>query len=439
MESNCIGGDGYKLFQMPNGIRVILDHNPTTQGVTTCIFVNGATRHEDADQNGIAHFLEHEFFKGTPKRPTQLDIAKEVVSRGAKNNAGTATDFTVYFIQAPAEFFEFTADIQSDMLMNPLFDAKEIETEKGVILQERAKYLDLPEVYISVLQDRVLFGADHPMGKDPVGTEELIKGYTRDDFIRFRNEWYHPSRLVLYVNANMNTGPQPFMEILEKYFGSYDGKAEIFITEQINASHFRNPEPRGDLIKKDTEQSHMSVAFPSYKRKHPKWMSSEVLACLLGGTMASRLFEEVRSKRGLAYSVQSYTDEYVEDGYMAVLAGLDSAKLQEALQVIGGILKAVRDDVTQEEVDNAKAFLKGESIRRWEMAMSKAIFYGKQALLDDSILNPADQLALIDEVTLDMVTDCAREICNPDMARFALIGPFDGYQNYLDTVVEAMK
>src|ERR671935_3067404 len=317
----------YELQRLPNNLRVLTAPMAHAQSVSCFVMLAAGSRYETSETNGIAHFSEHMFFKGTERRPTARDLAAEVDSIGGEFNAFTGKEYTGYFVRCAAEHRDTALDVLVDMLRRSKFDAEEIDREKGVIIEEMNMYFDTPRDYIGGVYDDLLYG-DQPLGWDIIGRKETIRAATRETFLDYLGRWYKPDRLTVGVGGKIGEG---LLERLDSLLGDLDGSAT------------GGPAPvelrENGAVKvytKASDQAHVCLGVRSYPLEHPDRYVLQVLATVLGGGMSSRLFSEVRERRGLAYYVFGTNHSYVEAGSLYSQAGVDINRIDEAVSTIVG-------------------------------------------------------------------------------------------------------
>ncbi len=408
----------FKKSELQNQSTLITIPNANTQAVTVLVMFPVGSRYETQELNGISHFIEHMMFKGTKKRPTTLDISKELDGLGAEYNAYTSKDYTGYYVRIDATKLETALDIVSDMLWNSVFDAEEIEREKGVIAEELHMYEDNPMRDIEEFLEEQLFSGS-PLGWKIGGTDKIIHKFTREQMVGFRDRFYTPDQMTVVVAGNT---PDNISERAEHYFGGAEREASQDI-DYIKHEFVESPQV---AVKwKDTEQAVMMVGFPAYSYTDKKLYALKLLHVILGGTMSSRLFIEIRERRGLAYVVRSDVSPYHETGAFSVKVGLLPEKSGDALKAIIGELKKIQENgVTEEELAQAKQNLRGRVMLSLENSSSLAEWYAHQWSLKGIMDTPEEQLAKLDEVTLDNILEVAQEVIQFDKMKVATIGPF---------------
>ena len=323
---------------------------PSFESATVLIMVGAGSRYETKLNNGISHFLEHMAFKGTKKRPSAIQMSGLIDSIGGEFNAFTTKEYTGYYIKSSKNNIELSFDLLSDMVQNSLLDEKEIEKEKGVILEEINLYEDTPMRNIGDIYERLLYG-DTPMGWDTAGEKDIIKKISRKDFLDYLKALYSPSNMVLAVAGGIEE--KGVLPLAEKYFSDMNSfqalKAAPIGEKQEKAKVSIKP--------KKTEQAHLAIGFRTVPLASPEKYPLSVLSSILGGGMSSRLFHEVREKRGLAYYVRSNSDQYTDAGSLVATAGVDPKRINEAIEVILSefqALKSGKKEISKEEHKKGK-------------------------------------------------------------------------------------
>jgi predicted Zn-dependent peptidase len=404
---------------LSNGLRIITVPMPSFESVTVMVMVGAGSRYENFNNNGISHFLEHMAFKGTKKRPTAMDIASIIDGVGGEFNAFTGKETTGYYIKSSNSHVSLCCDLLSDMLQNSLLDSLEIEKEKGVIIEEINMYEDTPMRKLGDVYEQLLYG-DTPMGWDIAGTKEVIRKIKRNDFIGYMKDLYSPHNMTVVIAGGITAKE---MEILiDKYFAQmrrFDiQKATKVLDDQIKPAFL--------LKEKKTEQVHLALGVRTVPLEHKDRYALDVLAAILGGGMSSRLFEEVREKRGLAYYVRSSSDMYTDCGTLVSTAGVDPTRVYDAVQVILEEYKKITqsNSIKEKELLKAKEFLKGHFVLELEDSRSVASFYAHQELLESKILTPLEMNKKIDAVTAEDVSQVAKAYLISKTLNLAVIGNF---------------
>lgn len=419
----------YHRTKLSNGATLLTVPVKGTEAVTILALFPVGSRYESKNINGLSHFIEHMMFKGTLIRPTTLDISKELDKVGAEYNAYTSRDYTGYYVKVSQEHADLAMDLLSDMLWNSKFEAAEIEKEKGVIVEELNMYKDNPTMYAEQLFEETLY-ANHPLGRDIGGVEETVRGITRSKMLKYYHDFYEPQNMVLVAAGKID---ESIKKKIKKYFNKQGRK----VKKQF-FSPFVFGKSRGMKAKnfyKKTDQVHVTLGFPAFSYDDERIPALNLLHTILGGTMSSRLFVEVREKRGLAYMVHSGVNRYHETGNLFVRAGLDKSRVKEALQVIVLELEKIKKEgVTQEELKMAQDNLEGRMILGLEDSSGQAEWYGKQELLTVKTRTPEEEIKRLRQVKLDDVKKVAGEVIKKEKMRLAVIGPYKTEKEILDLI-----
>jgi len=409
----------YQRDTLSNGLRVItapLDH---AKSVACYIMLAAGSRYEDASNRGIAHFAEHMFFKGTERRPTARDLAMEVDKMGGEFNAFTSKEYTGYYIRCAGENRDTALDVLVDMLRHSKFDAEEVDREKGVIVEEMNMYIDTPRDYVGSLYEELIFGSN-PLGWETLGTRETVRGATRETFLDYLNHWYTPARMVVGVAGAVGDGLIPRLEdLLGDMSGNGSGKPAPAQLEQPSEAQL-------NVHQKDSDQANICLGVPSYPVGHPDRYAVQMLATVLGTGMSSRLFLEVRERRGLAYFVYGVNSAYTDAGTLVAQAGVDLARADEAVKVIATEFRKLAENrVPDDEVEKARALAKGRFVLQTESPNGLILFGLRREVLEGQAVEPEEMLAGLDAVTADDLQRVAQDVIGSNAMRLAVIGPFD--------------
>ncbi|HWY78886.1 MAG TPA: pitrilysin family protein [Candidatus Sulfotelmatobacter sp.] len=414
----------YTRKVLANGLRVLTVSMPSFESATVLVMAGAGSRYETRKNSGISHFLEHMAFKGTEKRPSAMIISSLIDGMGGEFNAFTGKETTGYYIKSSKEKVETSLDVLSDMLLNSKFDPLEIEKEKGVIIEEINLYEDMPARKIGDIYEQLLYG-DTPMGWDIAGSKEVIRSITRDDFISYLAELYSASNLTVVVAGGIDSDET--VTLVEKYFSHM----KQFQTKEFEPLNEQQDKPAILIKQKQTEQIHIALGVRTVSINSSKRYPLSVLAAILGGGMSSRLFHEIREKRGLAYYVRSNADEYIDAGTFVSTAGIDPKRIIEAVEVmVAEYSKVARGELglTDEELAKAKEFLKGHLVLDLEDSRSVSGYYAHQELLEEKIQNPDEVLSDIDNVTKEDVELVGKEFFKEQTLNLAVIGKFEDGQ-----------
>ena len=408
----------YKKFTLKNGLRVIFAPMPATQAATVLTLFGVGSRYETHALNGASHYIEHMMFKGTERRPTTLDISRELDRIGAEYNAYTGKDRTGYWITTAKKHLELALDITFDMLLHSKFDHDEVERERKVILEEIKMYEENPLMHIEDLFEGAMY-AGHELGWNIAGTKETMAGIGKKELTAFKERFYYPHNTVVIVAGSFDETQT--RQIIEKHMAGFrSGK------EAVRRPRLFHPKknPTVALHHRQVQQVQMALGFPSYGYDHKNLPALHLLNVVLGGNMSSRLFISVRERRALAYSVHSSSEQYAETGNFKVRAGLDASRIDEAIHVILDELDAIRHGVSAKELEDAKEYTRGKLGLALEDSAELATWYGNQELFLHNMRTPDEQLKRIDAVTLGQVKAVAQDIIRREKICCAIIGPW---------------
>ncbi|MDP2789515.1 MAG: pitrilysin family protein [bacterium] len=407
----------FTSFHLKNGARVIIAPRKDTQAVTVMVFVKVGSRYEAVPLNGASHFLEHLMFKGTKRRPDTLTISKELDSIGAEFNAFTSKDHTAYYIKASKQHLDLALDMLSDMLINSKFDAKELDRERGVIIEEINMYEDNPMALVEDVFEKQLYGGT-PLGRNIAGTKQGIAAMNRKAMLQYKDAYYVGSNTTIIVSGSVPKNVRPLItSYFQKYPSTRVGKR--FVAQTGFAK------PGVVLRQKATEQVHLTIGMPTFGYLDKRNDALALLSIILGGTMSSRLFIEIRERRGLCYYIRASVNPYEQVGHFAIQAGIDKQRIDQAIPAITAELaKVVRSGVTAEELHRAKEYVKGKFILSLEDSENVAGWLGKQALFQRQVKTDAERIVDFEKVTRRSVEQVARQVLRPSAFRLAIVGPY---------------
>lgn len=409
---------GLKVLQIPLPIN----------SVTLLFLANFGSRYEKADQNGIAHFFEHTVFKGTKKYPDAQVLASTVDGIGADFNAFTSKEYTGYYVKTVAKHFDLAVDVLTDMIFSPRLNTVDIEREKGVIIEELKTIIDNPIHYNAYLFDRMVYqgtGLSH----DTIGTKQSIQAIKRENFIQMLQDWYGYGNLLLVICGNQDLLKRG--HCLTKVAQSLDKLEQKRYKNKVKLDQYLSQQPisnqRFHLEYRQTEQAHITMGWPAIKRRSDKRYALAILSTIIGANMSSRLFTELREKRGLCYYVRSDVDQFHDGGVFGAMMGVDAKRVNEAIEVANDEFKAVFDgskSITQQEFQRAKDYIWGKLILSFEDSETVAQYFGLKYLLMDKIETPAELIKRIRAVKQEEVEALAREIIKAGELRLAVLGPY---------------
>lgn len=418
----------HTLTTLPSGLQVVTVPMPAVKSVTVLAFVNTGSRYEEPREEGIAHFLEHMVFKGTAKYPDAQDLASAVDSVGANFNAFTSKEYTGFYVQAASKHVYLALDVVSDMLLTPQLREADLEREKGVIVEEINMYADTPMRHIGDVFEQMMF-KDSGLGHDVIGSKATVTALEVADFQKFLRQWYGLGNIVLTIAGDAEVVQDPkLLSEVETYFTKGEderAKGKVVLGSYL-ATNPLSPF-KMHLDYKATEQAHFIMAYPGLRRDDPDKYALAMLGTVLGGNMSSRLFSEVREKRGLCYYVHSDVDHYHNVGQFGASAGVDPSRIDEAIKVTHNEFLSLIDGtkpITATELQKAKDYVAGKMVLGLEDSESVAQYYGMKLLLNGEIETPEEVLAKLKAVTLEQVAAVAKRLIVPGELRFAVIGPY---------------
>ncbi len=419
----------YKKTILDNGVRVVTAEMKGRHSLAVGIWLNVGGRFEDPKLLGISHFLEHMVFKGTEKYSCQK-IKESIEGVGGSFNGFTAEEATCYLVKIPFRYSELALDILSQMAVHPTFPAGELEKERTVVLEEIKMYKDLPQSYIYELLDELLW-PDQPLGRSILGTAETVKAISRRDLISYRQQHYSGANIV--VSAAGSLSHQAFARKVGKALSAV-AKSQPNPFEKARLSQTR---PGLKIFVKDTEQTHLALGFHSLHRDHPLRFALVMMNIILGGSSSSRLFNEIREKRGLAYEIGSLAKRLRDTGALIVHAGVDTAKAEEALKVIFQELeKMASRPVSADELHRAKEYFLGQLMISLEDTMDQMLWIGESTLTLDKILTVKQVMEQVRRVSASDIKKVANMLLRKEKANLALIGPLAGKQEALERIME---
>jgi len=408
----------FRRIILDNGLRLILVPQPGNLATTVAVAVEAGSKYETKEINGLSHFLEHMCFKGTKKRPRAIDIASELDGMGANYNAFTSQEMTAYHVKARKESLEKVLDIIADVYLNPVFDPKEIDKERGVITEEINMYEDTPRRRVHDLYMNLVYG-DQPAGWDVVGRKEVIARLTREDFVKYRSEHYLAPATTVVVSGGFNE--EGIEKEIAGYFSSLKGgrkPGKVPVQE--------SQDKPAELIRtKDSDQTHLVMGFRAFSLFDKHRFALEVLADILGSGFSSRLWQKIREEMGAAYYVGAGADLYSDHGLVSMAAGVDHKKIEEVIKAALGEFARLRDEkVGAAELERAKEHLVGNLFLSLETSDELAFYYGLQEIQHLPILTPAALARELKAVTAEEIQAVARRLFKNESLNLAVIGPF---------------
>jgi len=406
----------FKRTELDNGIKVLTETIPHVRSVTVGAWIAAGSRYEPAPVAGVSHFLEHLLFKGTENR-TSREISLAIDAVGGQLNAFTSKEYTCYYARVLDEHFPLGFEVLSDMLRYSLLDPKDIENEKGVVLEEIRMYEDAPDDLVHVVFGQTLW-PDHPLGRPVVGAIDTVASMSPEEIHGFFDLLYSPANTVIVVAGHVDHNW--VVDQVEQRLGGWSRQHQPMALDP--------PESHRAVTvrRKETEQAHLVVGGPGVSIADRRLYVMSVLSTILGGGTSSRLFQEVREERGLAYSIYTFTSTYRDAGLLGIYAGTSPGRVEEVLDVLTSELNKIQDEGLEEgELERNKEQLKGNLMLSLESTSSRMMRLGKTELLLGHVYSPDDIVGLVDAVTEAEVVELAGELLSREQLSLALVGPID--------------
>jgi len=406
----------YQKTTLDNGLRVITATMPHTRSVSICVFIGVGSRYETEPQAGISHFIEHLCFKGTAKRTTAREICEAIEGVGGIINGGTDKELTLYWCKVAQPHFPIALDVLADMLLHSKFDPANIERERQVIIEEINMGKDSPPQLVDMLIDELLW-PNHSLGRDIAGSKESVASITQDMMLGYLARQYLPGNTVVSIAGAVEH--QEMVNAAGQTLGNW-------VNPQPRSKYWaykEQPFPRLRIETKDTEQAHLCLAVTGLPLLHPKRFTLDLLNVILGEGMSSRLFTEIRDRLGLAYSIHSYLEHFLDTGSVTVYAGVEPKNLQVAIKAILEQLSQLKETIPEAELSKAKELSKGHLLLRMEDSRSVAGWMGGQEILTERILSVDQVVSIIDAITTEELRQLAQELLVASQLRLAVVGP----------------
>ncbi|SMB94145.1 Predicted Zn-dependent peptidase [Desulfonispora thiosulfatigenes DSM 11270] len=404
----------YKKSKLTNGIRVVTEKIPYVKSVSVGIWVGAGSRFEDAKNSGISHFIEHLLFKGTEKRSAK-EIAEALDTVGGQLNAFTSKEYTCFYARVLDEHLDIALDVLSDMFFNSKLKEEDIDKERQVIIEEINMYEDTPDEIIHDIFTKTVW-PEHPLGRAILGTEESLNSITRQDIIEYMNKLYKPDNIVLALAGNVEHNE--VLEQLEVLFG--------FLENEKSKKTIIVPDYKATLLNtyKDINQVHICLGTPGLAQDDPKLYELAIFNSVLGGSLSSRLVQEIREERGLAYSVFSYHSAFIDTGLLNFYAGTRPSNYEKVIKLIfEESQKIVKEGITDKELYKTKEQLKGSLYLGLESVSSRMTRIGRSLLCLDEILTPEETVEKVEKVKLDDIRELAKTLLAPENFSITTIGP----------------
>lgn len=391
---------------------------------TVLVLVEAGSKYETREINGLSHFLEHMCFKGTEKRPRAIDIASELDSIGASYNAFTGQEYTGYYAKAEPRHLDTILDVVSDIYLHQVFDPKEIDKERGVIIEEINMYEDLPMRRVQEFFMTLLYG-DQPAGWDIAGRKEVIRKLTRNEFVKYRGEHYLAHSTIVAVAGKFDE--DKLAQNIKKSFTGIKVGAKTPKVKTIE----RQEKPNIFLRHKETDQTHLVLGVRAFDIFDKRKYTLEVLGDILGGGMSSRLFQKIRNEMGAAYYVRAGEDLFSDHGHLEASAGIDHQKIEPVIKaILEEFNRLLNEPVPQKELERAKEHLVGNLMLGLETSDALAGFYGGQEVIKREIRTPEEYAQKIRAVTAEEIQSVAKDIFQNNKLNLAVIGPFKDREKF---------
>lgn len=404
--------------KLKSGLRILTIPQENTRTVTVLVLVGTGSKYEEKKINGISHFLEHMFFKGTKKRSNPLKIAGPIENVGGMFNAFTSQDITGYYIKVDVSHVDMALDTVADIFLNSLLPKKEIQKEKGVVIQEINMRKDAPMIHVRDLFEQFLYG-DQPAGWDIAGTKKTVSGLSREDLVSYVQSQYVANNTLVCVAGNMKE-----KKVIEKVQTLFSNISTKSFKEKLPVKEIQES-PRVLVEERKTDQTHIAFGCRGYNLFHKDRFAQDILAVILGGGMSSRLFMHVREKLGLAYYVSSSSESNPDTGFLVTFAGVKNENAEKALEVIWKEYKQiVLKNVFAKELRNAKDRIRGQLALSLESSDAKAEFYGIQEILENHFFTPEQLYDKIEAVKLVDIQRVAKNILSLSNLNLVVVGPF---------------
>ena len=406
----------YHKITLDNGLRLITAPMPHTRSICLAFFIGTGSRYEPDAEAGISHFIEHLCFKGTERRPTSKEISEAIEGTGGILNGGTNKELTTFWCKVASPHFPLALDVLTDLLRHSKFEPSDIERERQIIIEEIDSSLDLPHHRVNMLIDKLLW-PDQPLGRDVAGSKETITTLTRQQFLDYFTSHYLPNNTVVSVAGNIQQ--EEVIEMVREAFADWS-KSEL--PNPLPADDHQDT-PHFHIESKDTEQVHLCFGLRGLSFFHPDRFCLDLLNVILGEGMSSRLFINIRDRRGLAYDIHSYVSHFRDSGSLIVYAGVQPKQVKSALTAILEELSQLKSGIPEAELTKAKELSKGRLLLRMEDSRSVVGWSGVQEILLGQVLSVDEVLSIIDAITTDNLKRIARELFITEKLNLAIVGP----------------
>lgn len=410
-----------EVTTLKNGVKIIGIKMPSSKSVVINFGFRVGSRDEDPQYAGISHFLEHMMFKGSEKRPSAAAIAKEADRIGALYNAATEKEWTFYYIKTIQENFDLALDIVADMCIKPIIDETELNKERGTIIEEIRMYKDTPSADIDWRMEETMYGLNTPLGRDEGGTEESVNNINQKIMIEYFKQHYNAKKCFVAVAGDI---PNGYIEKISTYI---EDLKPVDTKDVIQPEYSKN---RVRILNKKTEQAHIGFCLPDFSYNEGGQFASKLISTSLGGFMSSRLFSEIREKRGLAYHVASYNKKYQDHGSYCVVGDIKRDRLEEAVTIIKNELVNYNKKLTIDEIEKTKGHIKGSFTLRFDDPEARASFMIFQHMLSKNPITPEEYIDKIQNVSKEEIEETADKILKKDDLYLTVIGPYQNKEKF---------
>jgi len=414
----------YIKTTLDNGLRVITYPMPKMRSVALGIWIKVGGRYENQDNKGVSHYLEHMLFKGTKKYSCRK-LKESIEGVGGSLNGFTSEEYTCYLVKLPYAHLQDGINVLSDMVLDPLLNQDDMEKERTVILEEIKMYEDLPQSYVHDLLDELLY-PNQPLGMKILGSFNSVNRLNKNELVEFKTKHYSCSNIVVSASGCLKHN-ELVRSIKSNFSGLKEGQQDTFLPACHNQSV-----PQLKILDKDTEQTHLALGFHALSKADPMRYILDIFHIILGGNMSSRLFEELREKKGLAYEIASAVKRYKDTGVFLVHAGIDNSKVPEAISlVLDELFKARRELVKSDELKRAKEFYLGQLMLSLEDTMDNMLWVGESLISLDKVCPVKETIAKVNAVTRNNIRELANRIITREAINLALIGPVKKHEGLI--------
>lgn len=408
----------YKITELDNGLRVLTTRMPYLHSVSLCCFLEVGSRHESDVVAGASHFIEHMLFKGTMRRPSARHIADAIEGRGGMFNASTGLETTLYWAKVAAADLPDTLDVMSDMLLHAKFDPTEMEKERTVIAEEIKYILDTPDTLAQIMVNRLQW-PNHPLGRDVAGTQQSVANMDRDMLLTYKAEHYLPGSAIIAMAGQL------YHDQAVEWVSAHLGDWAPGTRSEWEPAPSNHHGPHVRVACKETEQAHVVFSFEGFARDHPQRHNLRLLNVILGEGMRSRLFQEIRERRGLAYSVDSFVSTLQDTGAVGIYAGVAAHRVRDTIHAVLLELDRMRQEpIPEDELQAAKDFMRGRMALTMEDSSAVASLYARQVLLGPEVLGPSEVIERFERVQAADLQQLAQEVFQTGRLNLVVVGPF---------------